>query len=171
MIKLTENEFKDLNYTLGRSTQGKFFWETRCSGKKEIIDSTLNDYFTNKLYMYEIIKEDKTDLSVNELFELVIMNMDDNYKQQFSEKLIFHIINVMTVLQSFHITWKDYDEDTLIEIPEIHYNQEGKIDELKTHKKTDYAYTFTFIYDVFQNEFLEKKDNKGKILRPKKKEQ
>lgn len=171
MKKLDETSFKDLNDTLVSSVGGKYFWEIRCSGKKEIVDSALNDYFTTKLYMYEIIKENKTDLSVSELFELLVINMDDSYKQQFSEKLIYHIMNIMTVLQCFAVSWNISDDESLIEIPEIHYNKDGKLDELITHKQTDDTSTFMFIYDVFQNEFLEKTHTKEIVLRPKKKEQ
>jgi len=158
---------KDIYFKLGAKLMLNGYLDADIDEKKELIDEELKQYTIQKIHEINpnIIVEDSTqNLSVVELVEILGTQIPKSEHADTISQFVHYILNVAGGLQWRSITWWQEEKETLIQTPEVDFDEHNFWDKLTTHQDTDYVQTFTFVYDVFQYHFMKSNENKQKKL-------
>jgi len=165
----------DIYYKIDSNIVSHNFWEVNIEEKKKLIDTELKKYIISKLQELNLTRaissESSQELSVNDLLQILASNISQEQHFDTLRHFTHYIIQVAGTLQNWSIIWWVEDEEDLIQLPLIEFNESGLWTNVKTHEKTDYVRLFNFVYDVFNNNFLVKNTPKKLVMRlPKNKE-
>ena len=134
------------------------------AGKKSLIDKALKVYIISKLDeigKLNLLKEDNAEnLSVGDLLEILSSEIPEDKHHSTLNHFIHLIANLAGNLQGFDILWWEEDDENLIENPIIDFNENGLLNQIKTHKKTPYVKAFNLVYYTFMNEFMKDEPHK-----------
>ncbi len=126
--------------------------------QKEIIDEELKKYILGKINEVNVcaLKDvnDLESMTVTDLLKLLASNIPLEEHYEVFRHFTHYILAVAGSLQGWEITWICEDDESLITLPIIQYNNEDKWDTLTAHMKTDYIGIFDFVYDNFKNNFM-----------------
>lgn len=127
-------------------------------GKKTLIDKALKVYIISKLDeigKLNLLKEDNTEkLSVVDLLEILANEIPEDKQHSTLNHFVHLIANLAGNLQGFGVIWWQDDDKSLIENPIIDFNENGFLNQIKTHENTPYVKTFNLVYYTFMNEFM-----------------
>lgn len=127
-------------------------------GKKTLIDKALRVYIISKLDeigKLNLLKEDNTEnLSVGDLLHVLAGEIPEDKHDSTLNHFVHLIANLAGNLQGFDILWWEEDDENLIENPIIDFNENGFLNQIKTHENTPYVKTFNLVYYTFMNEFM-----------------
>ena len=155
-------DFKDIYYKI--KLDSSFNLET-IEEQKTILDDELRKYLSLKLseiYYNVITPQDLEILTTEELMTIIINEIPTNMHNETLNHIIHAIINFSGSLQGYCIIWYEEENDTLIQNPELIFDEEGKWIEFKTNKNTPYQIIFNSAYDTFLSKVMVKNDPKIK---------
>lgn len=161
--QISNIDMKDIYYKI--KVDSSFDSET-IDNKKIILDELSKKYLASKIseIYYKAIKpEDLEILSAEELVKILMNETPKSQHNEILQHLIHAVINFSGNLQGYSIIWYEEKEQSLINNPEIVFDEQGKWTELKTHKNTNYQILFNIVYDTFLNKVMKKQTSKTKI--------
>lgn len=154
----------DIYYKVDSSIVEQGFWQASITEKKALVDKELKKYAISKLQelnlCHQFIGNEKASFSVGELINILANNIPKEQHFDTLRHFIHYILKVAESIQNWSITWWVEDNEELIETPFVEFNDNGLWDSLITHNDTDYVYIFNFIYDIFNNHFYVKNEQK-----------
>ena len=142
---------KDIYYKI--KLDPTFDFET-IDNKKDILDEELRKYLSLKIseIYYNVINyQDLYFLSAEELVMMLINETAYEKHNDILNNIIHAVLNFCSYLQGYGVIWVEEDDEQLIESPKLSFDEEGKLTELKTHKKTNYITLFNIVYNTFIN--------------------
>lgn len=132
--------------------------------KKQITSESLKLYLLNKLAEMNASKNVSVskikDITVEELLDLLGEVIPEEAQFDTLRFVTHYLTAVASNLQGWEIVWPVEESLELIESPMVTFNEEGKWDTITTHKLTPYAQVAKFVYQVFNEQLLVKKDIK-----------
>ncbi len=132
--------------------------------KKQITSESLKLYLLNKLAEMNASKNVSVsrikDITVEELLDLLGETIPEEAQFDTLRFVTHYLTAVASNLQGWEIVWPVEESLELIESPMVTFNEEGKWDTITTHKLTPYAQVAKFVYQVFNEQLLVKKDIK-----------
>lgn len=145
------------------------FWKVNIDEKKELIDSELKRYITLKLKELgnntSLLSEKENSTSVNDLLKILARVIPEEDHFDNLGHFTHYILAVAGSLQNYSICWWVEEDEELINMPLIEFDDNGLWTNLKTHKETDFLKTFDFVYDVFINNFMTKNNPKSLLFK------
>lgn len=156
--------FSDIYYQMNIKLIEKDYYYANQNDKKELVEKALCEYMIEKLIennRAKLIIDKKLEVKTNNLIDILAETIPKEEHFNTLRHLTHFILMHMSEIQSYEIIWEVSDKEKLIDNPELIYNEDGYIDKLITHEKTDYSKTFKFIYDHYQNNEIKEM---GKIL-------
>ena len=160
-------EFNDIYFKVDSKIVEEGFWHADIVEKKNLIDKELRLYAIEKLkminYNHYLLSVSDSNISLNDLVSMLASDISKEEHFNTLRHFVHYILNIAGSLQNRSIVWWDEDNDTLIAVPVIDFNEDGYWESLITYKETDYVQIFNFVYEVFNNKFLV--DNVYKRLR------
>lgn len=132
--------------------------------KKQITSESLKLYLLNKLAEMNASKNVSVsrikDITVEELLDILGEVIPEEAQFDTLRFVTHYLTAVASNLQGWEIVWPVEESLELIESPMVTFNEEGKWDTITTHKLTPYAQVAKFVYQVFNEQLLVKKDIK-----------
>lgn len=142
------------------------FYEETTEDKKKILDEKLKEYLAIKVansyykaFDIDVLKE----LTTKELITMLLDRIPTNEQNEILENIIHAILNFSGNIQSYSVVWFQEEDENLVTLPEVIFDEEGKWTELKTHKNTDYKLIFDTVYNTFLNDVMKETNNKTKV--------
>lgn len=163
IYKYTEEKFKkqDNNKEDLSINTKDIFWKIKLDSplndvtkdeKIKILNQKLKEYLQDKIiekYNNGISKETLESFNVRELLEILTRNIPSEKQKEILTNIIHAMLGLISNVQEYSVIWSEQTAINLIQEPKIKYNQENMIDELITHKNTDYIMLFDKLYDTF----------------------
>lgn len=131
--------------------------------QKQILDEQLKKYLIDKISEidYNISKSKNINKLTTKELIMVLSNYIPKIKHDYTlNHIIYAILGYASNMQSHSIVWYEEQDKELIEHPIITYDEQGRWNELKTHRNTDYLQIFNIVYDNFFNNFMIKENYK-----------
>lgn len=149
---------KDIYIRIGQKLGEKGFDEVSTDEKKDLVGEVFKNYIVNKLNELRkgnlLSNNDINEISVSDLLSILSDAIPENERYEVLRHFVHSLINICSNMQGFDILWWVEDDENLIENPIISFNDNGLLNELKTHEKTSYVKTFNLVYHTFMNEFM-----------------
>lgn len=133
--------------------------------KIRILDEELRKYLSKKvsaLYYNSVEPSNFETFSAVELFRMLSNGIKDNDKHEKLSHIIHAVLNFVGNIQGYGIVWYEESDESLINSPEIKFDEEGKWTELKTHNETNYELLFELVYDTFLTQIIKKNKTRKK---------
>jgi hypothetical protein len=144
-IKLNDIYFKlNINQTFQNTTS-----------YSNIINRELKEYLQLKVSQFypNLLSKDVLKLFSNEeLLTIIAMHIPEEQKNDKLSHIIHAMLGLISNAQGYSVTWYEEKDEKFIEHPEIIYDEQGRILELKTHRLTDYIKLFTYISETIDKE-------------------
>lgn len=160
-------EFNDIYFKVDSIIVEEGFWHADIVEKKNLIDKGLRLYAIEKLktinYNHYLLSVSDSNLCLNDLVSMLACDISKEEHFNTLRHFVHYILNIAGSIQNRSIVWWDEDNEALIAVPVIDFNEDGYWESLITHKETDYVQIFNFVYEVFNNKFFV--DNVYKRLR------
>lgn len=147
----------DIYYKINSKLDINNFNKMDMESKKEIIDKELKQYIiekTSKLSNTNYLENQQKEMDTLQAFKILANNIPKEQHFNTIRHFIHYILNIASFMQGWEITWYIEERESLIEYPEVVFNEQGLLDQLITHEKTDYIKSFAFTYDIFRNNFM-----------------
>lgn len=156
----------DIYYKIGSNLAINNFEKKDIETKKIMLDDEQKKYIVEKIYQINQKNITEKELNTLELLEILANLIPKEQHFDTLRHFTHHILNIASIMQGWEIIWIVEERPSLIEYPEVNFDENNKLNNLITHKDTDYVKCFAFIYDVFSNNFM--KEYPTKILKEKK---
>lgn len=130
------------------------FFEEKTEDQITIIDEELRRYLAKKIsecYHNKIETDYLLTYSAPELLKILIREISENEHNEKLRHIIHATLGFYGNVQKYSIIWFEEKDTKLIDDPELVFDENGKLIELKTHTSTDYKMLFTKLYNSFIN--------------------
>lgn len=149
---------KDIYVRIGQKLVEKGFYEVSTNEQKDLISEAFKNYIISKLNELGkgnlLSNNDINEISVSDLLSILSDAIPEKERYEVLRHFVHCLINICSNMQGFDILWWGEDDENLIENPIISFDDNGLLNELKTHDKTSYVKTFNLVYHTFMNEFM-----------------
>lgn len=116
--------------------------------KPQVVEGALKYYTLSKI---NGIGTEFEDLSFEALLEKINKNLLKSEKKALFNAYIHFILQMINDIQHYEVIWEIGQSEALINQPLATFNNEGLLDKLVTHEKTESLATLLFILDIFKN--------------------
>lgn len=154
---------KDIYYKI--KGYPELFSET-IANQKTYLDNKLKEYLVNKImdyYSHIFNINDLIELSTKELVDILITKVPREEHPNTISHIIHTILGFCGNMQGYGVVWFEEPDEALIKNPQVIFDEEGLLIELKTHKNTDYQLIFEKVYYAFLDNVMVNKQNKIKV--------
>ena len=132
------------------------YWGKDIEEQKNSIDTEIRKYIISR---YKILNKDYSDIvKLNELSTFELLKLLGNYieKSNYNSVIynfIHYILSLASTIQGHIILWIEEENSSIIDTPQI-ISENGLWDKLYTSSSDDYIEVFGYVYDIFQNGFM-----------------
>lgn len=151
---------KDIFYTIKLDSP---FTTESTEEKIKILDEKLIEYLRKKVsesYYNIISPEELKTFTAKELINILSRQISEDEHKEKLGNIIHAILGFISTIQGYEVVWFEESDEALINNPEIIFDKEGRLSELKTHKNTNYEMLFEIVYDTFTNKVMKEDKNK-----------
>lgn len=128
--------------------------------KKRLVEQELKNYIISKINELDSSILVNVDMDIYFLVDILGRMIPSENHFDVIRHLTHYVLQIAGTIQGWEIIWFVEEDNELIEQPLASFNDLGKWDKITTHKNTNLVTSFKFVYDIFQNRFMQKQNVK-----------
>lgn len=139
---------RDIYQLVGTSLLIRNYYGSTLEEKAIMVEEELKIYIAHKLAYcgFFILDQDAIQIEISEL--LTKLYERTGKEEEIVHQITHYILGLLTENQGYQVTWEIENDESLIATPVLEENN-GILDRLKTHMKTNPITIFNFVFDYY----------------------